>query len=109
MQTQNKRTYRLTILASAALCTTLAFTLGVQTAGDVRTFEHTTATGQFPTGDIDQNGFVGLGDVRMILEMEKGYLEPTPEQLRLDPNQDGELNLDDALRLLYDLEFSPRL
>lgn len=85
------------------LCVSGSFAVGVQTAGDVQTVAPTEATGTEVTGDMNGNGLVDEEDVTIILEIAKGYRDATPEQLRVDPNGDGRLTIDDALRLLHDL------
>lgn len=51
-------------------------------------------------GDIDGNGTVDIADAISILEIVQGYAPSTPEQLRADPNSDGVLTVDDAIRIL---------
>ena len=85
------------------LCITGSFAVGVQTAGDVQTIAPSRAEGPEMVGDINGNGIVEEDDVRIILEIVKGYREATPEELRRDPNGDGQLTIDDAMRLLHEL------
>ena len=79
-----------------------SFAVGVQTAGDVQTIAPSRA-GEEVSGDMNGNGRVDEEDIKIILEIAKGYRDPTPAQLRNDPNADGRLTIDDALRLLHDL------
>ena len=52
---------------------------------------------------MDGDGSVGLQDAIVILEIVQGYAKATPDQLRADPNRDGQLTIDDALRILATL------
>jgi|SRR3989338_1268220 len=91
------------ILTLGMLCVVGSFTVGIRTAGDVRTISPLAAeTIQLP-GDMDINGQVDLKDVIIILEIAQGYREPTQSELRADPNGDGMLTVDDAISLLHKL------
>lgn len=85
------------------LCVIGSFAAGIRTAGDVRTISPLAAENAQLSGDIDSNGRVDLIDVITILEISQGYREPTPDELRADPNGDGVLSVDDALSLLHTL------
>ncbi len=87
----------------AVLCITGSFAVGVQTAGDMKAITATEAGGTELAGDMNGNGRIDEDDVSIILEVVKGYRDPTPEMLRKDPNGDGRLTVDDAMRLLHDL------
>lgn len=91
------------MLILGALCVVGSFAVGIRTAGDVRTISPLAAETIELSGDIDGNGQIDLNDVIGILEVAQGYREPTPGELRVDPNNDGVLSIDDALRLLYEL------
>lgn len=91
------------MLAIAAACLTSSFFLGIQTAGDIQPVSLIEAGGLPLSGDIDGNGSVGLEDVIFILEVSQGYVVASPDQLRADPNGDGRLTVDDALRILSTL------
>lgn len=91
------------VLALAFLSVTLSFAIGIQTAGDVQTISSIEAEDPRITGDMNADGRVDERDVIEILEVVRGYEEATPEQLLADPNGDGSLTVDDALRMLHDL------
>lgn len=93
----------LKLLAVGAACLTSSFALGIQTAGDVAPVSLIEAGGPSIAGDMDGSGVVDLQDVILILEVARGYTDPTVDQLAADPNHDGELTVDDALRLLATL------
>jgi hypothetical protein len=94
---------QLQVLAIGALCIVTSFTLGVKTAGDVQTVAPTEAGGIRLTGDIDGDGTVTAQDVIDILEVAQGYEDATSQQLQADPNADGRLTVEDAMRVLQDL------
>ena len=52
---------------------------------------------------MDGNGIVTVQDAIAVLEIVRGYQTVTPEQLLSDPNGDGVLTMDDALRILRTL------
>lgn len=85
------------------LAVTSSFFIGVKTAGDVETIAPSEAGGVRITGDINSDSVVDERDVIVILEIARGYEEATPDQLLADPNGDGHLTVDDAIRLLHDL------
>jgi hypothetical protein len=96
-------TKHLQVLALGALCVVTSFSLGVRTAGDIETVAPSEAGGIRLTGDIDNDGAVTAQDVIDILEVAQGYEDATPEQLEADPNGDGHLTVEDAMRILQDL------
>jgi len=91
------------MLAVGAACLASSFVFGLQTAGNIQPVSLIEAGGSPVTGDIDRSGTVDLNDVVIILEVVQGYRTPTPEMLQRDPNEDGQLNVDDALRILSTL------
>lgn len=91
------------MLAIGAACLVSSFVLGLQTAGDVAPVSLIEAGGLSLSGDVDGSGVVDLRDVTLILEVAQGYVEPTADQLAADPNSDGALTVDDALRILANL------
>lgn len=80
-----------------------SFFIGVKTAGDVETIAPSEAGGVRITGDINNDAVIDERDVIAILEIARGYEEASPDQLLADPNGDGHLTVDDAIRLLYDI------
>lgn len=93
----------LKLLAVGAACLTSSFFIGLQTAGNVQPVSLIEAGGPQLSGDMDGNGIIDAADVTIILEVTQGYAVATPDQLRADPNGDGVLSVDDALRILSTL------
>ncbi len=87
------------VLMLGAATVASAFFVGIQTAGDVQPISLIEAGGGI-SGDIDGNGMVEERDALMILEMVQGYRDITPEALTRDPNHDGILTIDDAIKIL---------
>lgn len=93
----------LQVLSLAAIAMVSSFSLGIQSAGDVRPVSLIQAgTGQ-KSGDMDGNGFVDVRDVQLILEISQGYKVATSAQLQADPNGDGAISVDDAIRIISKL------
>lgn len=90
----------LKLLAVGAACIVSSFALGIRTAGDVAPVSLIEAGGVTLAGDMDGSGVVDLRDVTIILEVAQGYSDATVDQLAADPNGDGVLTVDDAIRLL---------
>jgi len=82
----------------------LAFALGIQTAGDVNPVIDSLQADGSVEGDFNGNGQLDVSDVRIALEIANGYLSPTPEHLAADPNNDYRITVDDALAILNRLE-----
>ena len=93
----------LQIATLGCLSVIVSFTVGIRTAGDVQTVAPTEATGMRMSGDINNDEQIDTEDVIAILEVARGYRSATPEELLADPNADGRLTIDDALRILHDL------
>ena len=93
----------LKMLATAAACLCGSFVIGLSTAGDITPASLIEAGGLQPAGDIDGSGYVDTSDVLQILEIASGYKEVTADQLKADPNGDGQLTVDDAIRILSTL------
>lgn len=90
-------------LLIGASCIASSFAIGIQTAGEVHPISLIEAGSSTQRGDIDGSGEIDEQDVIMLLEIAQGYAEATPQQLLADPNGDGQLTVDDALRLLNTL------
>ncbi len=89
----------------SAACGLGAFVLGLQSAGNVQPFSQLqAAVGGFHapvSGDISDDGVLGLDDLQRVLEAAGGYREPTLAELkRGDMDNDGQLTVRDALRIL---------
>lgn len=80
-----------------------SFTLGIKTAGDVETISRSAAGGITVTGDMNGDGLIDEFDVIKMLEISQGYEEPTADQLLADPNNDGAITVEDAIRILHDI------
>ena len=102
--TFNLRVLPLQLIALTVLCVAGSFTLGIKTAGDVKTITPSEALGTRLTGDINADGVLTMRDVIDILEIVRGYRQASLSELLADPNGDGQLTIDDALRILHDLE-----
>ena len=79
----------------------LAFFVGIETAGEVHpVVSETQAGGAVIEGDLNGNGSVDLQDVRIALELAQGYRTPTPAELSADPNRDFQFTVADAITIL---------
>ena len=96
----------LQLVAITALSVVASFAIGIKSSNNLRTIASLEAVSGRLTGDIDGDDAVTLHDVIEVLEIVRGYKEPTTSQLKTDPNGDGQLTIDDALRLLHDLQLS---
>jgi len=90
-------------LLFGAICVAAALVIGIQSAGDVKPIALIEAGSENRVGDLTGDGVVDVQDAIQILEVVQGYKAPTPEQLLADPNEDGQLTVDDALRILRTL------
>jgi len=91
------------MLAVGAACIASSFVIGIRTAGDITPVSLIEAGGIPRSGDVDGNGTVDIRDAILILEVAQGYREPSVDQLKADPNDDGVLSVDDAIRILSTL------
>jgi len=87
-------------LALGVVCIVSSFAIGIQSVGDVQPVTLIEAGSIQQAGDVDGSGEVDLQDVIAILEISQGYNKAAPAQLMADPNRDGRLTVDDALRVL---------
>ncbi|MBT4120319.1 MAG: hypothetical protein HOG89_04890 [Candidatus Peribacter sp.] len=93
----------LKLLATGVACIVGSFLIGIQTAGDVQPVSLIQAGGAPYAGDVDGSGTVDMSDVLIILEVAQGYNSATTDQLKADPNADGQLTVDDAISILSKL------
>jgi hypothetical protein len=93
----------LKLAATGMACIVGSFLVGIQTAGDVQPVSLIQAGGTPFAGDVDGSGTVDMSDVLVILEVAQGYSIATTDQLKADPNADGQLTVDDAIRILSKL------
>lgn len=101
-RTKNSVRHLLPVALIAAVVIPLSFGAGMRLSGDVQTVSPTKAS-DVVDGDMDGDGTVTNADVRIVLDIAQGGRAPTPAQLRADPNHDGKLTVDDAMRLLRQL------
>ena len=99
--THARRTF-LTLAPLAMVVAVASFGAGIQTAGDLRTIQWSSATDGV-RGDMDGDGTVDETDVIAILEIAQGYRTATPRELEADPNGNGVIAVDDAIRVLRTL------
>jgi len=88
------------LLVLSIFCLTGSFAIGMRSAGQVQPIHLIEAGGTLQAGDVDGNGIVDIHDAIEILEIAQGYSTATPDQLQADPNNDGVLTVDDAIRIL---------
>lgn len=100
----NPRALRLLQVTTVGLVTVgVAFIMGLRTSDSVRTIASIEAGTALGDGDFDGNGTLEIEDAIRALEIVHGYAEPTPNDLRADPNGDGIVTIDDALHILQAL------
>ncbi len=90
-------------LLFSGICVAASFLIGIQSAGEVQPIALIEAGSPSRVGDLTGDGSTDVQDVIAILEVVQGYAQATPDQLRADPNGDGVLTIDDALRILRTL------
>lgn len=88
------------VLTLGTLAVLTSFGLGIGTAGNLRTIDYSAADDASSRGDVTADGVVDERDVIVILEVSQGYRPATPAELQADPNGNGALTVDDALRVL---------
>jgi hypothetical protein len=103
------KTPKIQLVVLGLLCMMSAFAIGSQTSGSVRTVGSTEALGGRLPGDVDGDELVTVADAIVILEVANGYREHTAKELLGDPNADGKLTIDDALRILRDVPVTTAL
>ena len=88
---------------------TVAFIIGIKTAGDVSpVVSPTMADANVLAGDMNNNGQLDTEDVRIALEIANGYRTPTPSELAADPNRDYTITSDDAMAILDTIKNIPQ-
>lgn len=87
-------------LLFSGICVAASFLIGIQSAGEVQPIALIEAGSVSQMGDLTGDGSTDVQDVITILEVVQGYVQATPDQLKADPNGDGALTIDDALRIL---------
>lgn len=87
----------------SGICVAASFLIGIQSAGEVQPIALIEAGSVSQRGDLTGDGSVDVQDVVTILEVVQGYVQTTPDHLLADPNGDGTLTIDDALRILRTL------
>lgn len=103
-RTHKHQQRRLTALVPIGLLAVVAsFGLGMETAGDLHTIEWSSATDGV-RGDMNADGTVDERDVIVILEVSQGYRPATPDELSADPNGNGVIAVDDAIRVLRSMQ-----
>ncbi len=85
-------------------CMSVAFAVGIQTAGDVHPLVEPTRAGIRLSGDMDGNDMVTPADARLALEIARGYRNATPEELEADTNQDFRITIEDVAAILEIVE-----
>jgi hypothetical protein len=93
-----RRNVRTVVLAGT--CIVSAFAVGIESAGEVQPISLIEAGSTETAGDVTGDGRVDLQDVTLILEIAQGYVDNEERFLKADPNRDGQITVDDALRLL---------
>lgn len=92
-------------IAIVASSMTVAFILGIETAGDVKPVVTETRAGNAVLrGDMNGDGTLDLSDVRIALELAEGKRSPTPDELAADPNQDFVITKDDVTAIADAIE-----
>ncbi len=86
---------------------TVAFILGIQTAGDVRPVIGAISADGAMEGDFNSNGHLDLEDAEIALELASNYRTPTPEELEADPNRDYVITNEDVFTILERLKHTP--
>ncbi len=88
-------------IAIVAGSMTVAFIIGVETAGEVKpVVSSTNAGGTVIAGDMNGNGHVDAEDAEIALDISMGVRVPSPAELEADPNQDFHITKEDVAAIL---------
>ena len=98
----------LQFLGFGCACVLGSFLIGIETAGDVHPFARSQAVSidmapqqlGIKPGDVDGDDVLSVADVIAILEIDQGYRDATPDELKRDTDGDLRLTVKDALRVL---------
>lgn len=101
-------------IALGTVCSVVAFSIGMETAGDVHPFATSEAAAdhaELPAqpyaalqGDINRDGIVTAADALLMLEIAEGLEEATPETVKAgDIDGDFRVTTKDVLRVLRTL------
>ncbi len=90
----------LTLVPLALFVAVASFSIGTRTAGDLRAIQYSSATDDSVRGDLTADGVIDERDVIVMLEIAQGYRTATPAELEADPNNNGVIGVDDAIRIL---------
>lgn len=96
-----KTTTEITTTTTTNSTTTLETTTTTTTTTFTETILTTSSPSLYKTGDINQDGIVGIGDAVLLCRIvsEDGTLV-APTDVNLDVNTDGIVNIQDAIRIL---------
>lgn len=84
---------------------TVAFILGIGTAGEVHpVVTETIAGGAVLLGDLSADGKIDMDDVAIAIALSKGERTPTAKELAADPNQDFVITLEDVQSILENIK-----
>jgi hypothetical protein len=83
-----------------------AFTVGFRTADEGSVVQSIMATSDVLAGDFDGNGVINNDDVAIAIELSAHLRAATPEELKADPNQDGDISAADTLWLMQHIKYT---
>lgn len=101
--TGKKRDARALVIVLGSM--TLAFIVGIQTAGEVQPIVGATkAGGTVVQGDLNRNGIIDENDAQLALQIARAERTPLPQELAADPNEDYAITMDDVRLIRAALE-----
>ena len=84
---------------------TVAFVVGIESAGDIKpVISSTNAVDAVTLGDFDGNGTLDTADVLIALDIVSGKRNPTASELLMDPSQDFHITLEDVQSMLLKIK-----